>query len=215
MRIIVIGASNVGRLLAQQLIAEGHEVVVIENNYEVAKKVAGELDCTVLHGDPISPRVLGDAGVGKADHVVAVTDSDKDNLLAAINARSLGAQNIIVLIENEDYHRLAMSLGFFNVVSLTRLAVIQIHALIRGMDIANLSTILRGDAAFYVAIVPDRLNDKKIRELDLPDDTLVVAVYRGEELLFPKDDLELRTGDEIVLFTRRQHIGELKEIFKQ
>ncbi|RLG82552.1 MAG: hypothetical protein DRO40_07460 [Thermoprotei archaeon] len=214
MKIVIIGASNVGILLAQQLIAEGHGVSIIESNYDLAKKIAGELDCAVLHGDPVSPRVLGDAEVNKADYVVVVTGNDKDNLLAAINARGLGARNIIVVIENEDYHKLAVSLGFFNVVSLTRLAVIQIHALLKGMNIANLSTILRGDAIFYVAIVPDRMNGIKIKDMRLPSDSLIVAIYRGEELIFPKDDLEIKTGDEIVIFTRRQTIDELKKIFK-
>jgi len=214
MKIVVIGASSVGLLLARQLIAEGHSVTIVEPSYELAKKIAGELDCAVLHGDPASPKVLEDAEVDKADYVVIVTGNDKDNLLAAINARSLGAKNIVVVIENEDYHKLAASLGFINIVSLTRLAVVQIHALLKGIDIASLSTILRGDATFYTAIVPDRMDGAKIKDIPLPSDTLVVAIYRGEELVFPRNDLELKKGDEIVILAKRHAIDKLKDIFK-
>lgn len=214
MRIVIIGGSNVGILLAKQLITDGHDVYVIELNHSLAERIASELDCTVLYGDPVSPKVLEDAGVDKADYVVVATSNDKDNLLAAINARSLGAKNIIIVLENEDYRKLAASLGFFNIVSLTRLAVIQIHALIKGMNIANLSTILRGDAIFYVAIIPSEMDGMKIKDIDLPSDSLIIAVYRGEELLFPKSDLAIRKGDEIVIFTRRQRIDELRKTFK-
>ncbi len=213
MKIVIIGASNTGVLLARQLIAEGHEVVLLEKEHRVAEAIAGELDCAVLSGDPVSPRILGEIEVDKADYVIAVTDSDKDNLLAALNARAQGARNIVVVLENEDYHRLAVSLGFFHIVSPTRLAVVQINALIKGMDIANLSTILRGDAAFYVGVVHDKLEGKKLGEIGLPDESVVVAVYRGEELLFPKDDLELRGGDEVVVFTRRQKLEDVKKTF--
>ncbi len=214
MKIIIAGGTYIGKLLAQHLISGGHDVTVIERNEEAAKQLANELDCTIIHGDPSNPNTLREAGVDQVDYVIPAMDDDKDNIIIAMASKNLGAKNVIVVVNEEAYEQLALSLGLYNIVSPAKLATLQILALIKGYDIVNLTTVIKGDARFFTGIVGEKLDGRKISDIKLPGDSMIVAVYRGEEFLLPKHDLILHKGDEVVVITRENDLEKIREFFK-
>ncbi len=214
MKIVVAGGGVIGRSIAEHLSSEGRDVVVVEPSRSLAEELASSLDCTVIHGDPSKLDTLKELGISDKDYFVATLEDDRDSLIAAFAAKSLGVKNIIVVLKDEDFEKIALGLGFYSVVLPIRLATLQVCALIKGLDIANISTVLKSDARFYVGVVGDSLDGVKLGDLDLPKDSMPIAVYRGEEFILPKKDLILHRGDEVVFITRESRLSDFKKLFK-
>ena len=104
MRILVVGDGKVGHTLAQELISEGHDVVIIDRNDEVVRKAEDMLDAMCIHGNGANAKTLLDAGVEKADIVVAATASDETNMLCCLVAKRLGAKYTIARIRDPEYN---------------------------------------------------------------------------------------------------------------
>lgn len=104
MKIIIVGAGEVGFHTAQRLTIENKEVVVVDKRPETLKRFTDLLDVQTLCGSGSSPRILEEAGVAGADMLLAVTDSDETNLVACLFAESLGPGIMkLARIRDEDY----------------------------------------------------------------------------------------------------------------
>jgi trk system potassium uptake protein TrkA len=103
LEIVIVGAGTVGYSLAEQLTRQNHHVSVIEHNPALAADVGSRLDVFTVVGSGISPRALVDAGLRKADMVIAVTPSDETNLLVCSFARQLNVPRRIARVKSFDY----------------------------------------------------------------------------------------------------------------
>tara|TARA_Y100001954_G_scaffold238583_1_gene306853 strand:- start:24362 stop:25732 length:1371 start_codon:yes stop_codon:yes gene_type:complete len=97
LRIIIIGAGEVGYHIARRLAVENKEVVVIDTSSEALRKLAEASDVQTIRGSGSSPKVLEDAGIARADIFLAVTDSDEINLIACFFANMLGGEKVTKL----------------------------------------------------------------------------------------------------------------------
>ena len=86
MHVIIVGAGEVGRYLAQRLGAEGNDVVIVEQNEAIAASIGEELDVQVVVGSATVPSTLRSAGVDQADILAGVTQNDEVNLIASLLA---------------------------------------------------------------------------------------------------------------------------------
>jgi len=82
MKAVIAGAGTVGQQIARQLIEENKDVVVIEQDPRIARRVSNYLDCMVINGEVNNLEILESAGVGNADFFIAVTDSDEINIIS-------------------------------------------------------------------------------------------------------------------------------------
>ncbi len=214
MKIIVAGGGDSGVELVKTLIREKHEVVLIEFNRERVDELAEKLDCLVIHGDSTDPNVLKEAGIEEAELFIALTGSDRDNILSALIARSLGASNIIVKINNPVYNDLLISSGIENIINPSRLIVDQIIAMIKGLDLSNITVFSKSGIKFYVFEIPDNMVGKKISEIEINDDRArIMLIYRGEEALFPRPDTILDKGDQVLIGVKSSGIDKILKIF--
>jgi trk system potassium uptake protein len=104
MRVIVIGAGEVGQHLARTLSAERHEVTVIDEDPARVEALQAQLDALVVCAGGSSPRVLSEHGVGHADLLCAVTQRDEVNLIAAMAAKRLGARRTVARVRDDDFY---------------------------------------------------------------------------------------------------------------
>jgi trk system potassium uptake protein TrkA len=81
MRIVILGAGSAGSQLARRLIEDGKDVALIERDHDIARVAANTLDCLVVQGDGSLPEILERAGIGQAEHFVALTGSDEVNIV--------------------------------------------------------------------------------------------------------------------------------------
>lgn len=103
MKVVVIGNGKVGRSIVEHICEEGHEVVVIDNKSDVIENVIDEYDVMGVVGNGGSYDVLKEAGVGKADLVVATTASDETNILACLISQKIGADATIARVRSYEY----------------------------------------------------------------------------------------------------------------
>ncbi|MCB9552943.1 MAG: NAD-binding protein [Myxococcales bacterium] len=102
MKIVVVGAGEVGFNIAARLVGEGHDVVLVERDEGILNRATEGLDIQGLRGHGARPRVLEEAGIKDADMLVAVTDSDEVNMVACLNAAILGRPSIIKIARVRD-----------------------------------------------------------------------------------------------------------------
>lgn len=104
MRVIVIGAGEVGVNVSRNLVNDGHDVTVIERDPVRAAALEPELDALVVSANGASPKVLSEYEAGKADLLAAVTESDEVNIIAALGAQQLGAKATVARVGDPDFY---------------------------------------------------------------------------------------------------------------
>ena len=102
MRVVIVGAGEVGWYLAQRLGAEGNDVVVVEQDAAIAAAIGAELDVQVVVGSATVPSVLRSAGIEGASLFAGVTQNDEVNLIASLLAKSFGVEQTVARIQTEE-----------------------------------------------------------------------------------------------------------------
>jgi trk system potassium uptake protein len=210
MRVVMIGATSVAVMTARSLIDRGHDVILIERDRDRIDELSDKLDCGFIHGDGSSPDVLREVGPERTDHLICLSNSDQDNIIASLVGRSLGFKNVIPKIEDDAYEQVCAEVGLQHTILPDRTISRNLADMLEGQTMMELSTMFRGDVRFfsYVVGADDAL---KVSEVSYPRRTRPVCVYRDEDFIVPDDDTQLKKGDEVVLITERDHVAELRE----
>ena len=105
MQIIIVGCGNVGQTLVEQLSEEGHNITVIEEQSSVLQTVVNNYDVMGIVGNGTSFQIMKDAGIESANLMIAVTDSDEQNLLCCLIAKKAGGCHTIARVRNPIYKK--------------------------------------------------------------------------------------------------------------
>jgi trk system potassium uptake protein TrkA len=214
--IIVAGGGKVGFYLARELIAQGHEVLLIEKSASRCEMIAAELGNVVQRGNADEASVLAEAGTNRAEVVVAVTGDDEDNLvICQVAKRRFNVPRAIARINNPKNEEIFRLLGIDATVSSTDLILSVIEQEIPEQALVPLLRLRHADVEVVDITLPkdSTLDGMVLRELRLPPESLVAFVIRGGESIFPTGGTTLRSGDEILALTRPKHEEELRRIF--
>ncbi len=103
MRVLIIGGGEVGQNVARVLSTERHDVTLVDQDAARVDALQGEIDALVLTGNGASPRFLREVSAGQADLLVAVTQRDETNVIAALAGHQLGARQTIARVRDPDY----------------------------------------------------------------------------------------------------------------
>ena len=195
MYIVIAGGGLVGGQLAQKLLENKHDVVVIEQNREVCDKLYAEMGVVVINGSAAQVEALNEAHVDKADVMVAATVSDADNLAGAILAKSLGVPRIIVRMRNPAYEKAFKVAGVDSITRVTDLMVGQMMVQIEEPDLQKVTSIGGGRGDIFVVRVKRGTNvvGRKVEEITadpaFPTDCVIAAMSDSET-----GDLSIRGG---------------------
>lgn len=215
MRVFIVGAGEVGFNTAQLLSREGHDVIVVEQNEELVSRASDQLDALVLHGNGASPKLLAEIGTRKSELLVAVTDSDEVNITACLVAKAQGVKRTVARIRNPDYYDSKEPfardiLGIDFVIHTERAAAEEIRDALRVPGSVNVETF--ADDSIEVAEVVIKENSsaagKAVKDVRLPQGSLVVGVVRKSETIVPRGDTVLRENDHVFLIGERRRISE-------
>lgn len=206
MNIIVAGAGKTGLTLAQRMIAEGHNITLIDTNSQVLETAVERYDAMAVCGNAASREVLLQAGVEEADLVIAVTDADELNLLCCLTAHGIsGKLHTIARIRSPQYAEQVATMPETFPLSLTvnpeKSAAMEIERLLRFPGFLRRDTFAKGQ----VAIVELRIGqDSKLCNVSLSEMSsiikcrvLVCAVLRGGEAVAPSGNFVLQAEDRI------------------
>jgi len=210
MRIAFVGAGEVAVRTAELLIERGHEVVVIENDQEKIDDLSDKLDCSFLHGDGSKPAILREVGPEQTDVLFCLTDSDQVNLISSLVGRSLGFKRVIPSIQDPEFEGICWELDLKDTILPSRTVSRYLADMVEGVDILELSTVIKGEARFFTFTV-DKEKGKSVVDLDLPKNTRLICYYRDGRFSLADDTTKLRKGDEMVVLAHSEAIGELRE----
>ena len=216
MRTVIIGAGEVGFNTARMLSDEGHDVVLVEQDEALVERATEQLDALVIHGNGASPRLLAEAGIEKADLLIAASSSDEANIIACLAAKVRGVSRTVARIHNPDYYDpqepLAQDmLGIDFVIHTEQMAAEEIKEALLVPGAINVET-FAGNSIEVAEVV---LNEgspavgRMLREVSLPESSLVVGVVRRGEALVPRGDTVLERRDHLLLISGRRRISEV------
>ncbi|MGD0625874.1 MAG: NAD-binding protein [Thermodesulfobacteriota bacterium] len=216
MYIIIVGGGKVGYQLTKLLLSQGHEVMLIEKDRNKFASLVDELGDSILYGDGSTMETLTEAGANRAEAIVAVTGHDEDNLvICQLSKMMFFGPRTIARVNNPRNEETFWGLGIDATVSATRLINALIQEQVKAHDmLIPLLTIRGGD----VEIVQTSLSpsspvvNKKIKDLVLPKGTLFISINRGEEVIIPRGDTDLREDDQVLVLVRKAHEAVLRQI---
>ena len=211
MKIVVVGAGDSGRTLANMLSSEKNEVSLIEREERVAEDVAKEIDALVIKGDATEYSILKDAGIEKADAVIAITNDDKTNLMVCEIAKSTKVAKIISRVNNPKNEELFTKLGITSIVPLVNIEITKIKNMIEPGRERVIAELGEGD----IQVIEGTLGEKS--KLVGKDEAsikgaVIGAIYREGEILIPEKGEKLKQGDVIVLVAKSKNLGKIRKM---
>ncbi len=215
MRVFIVGAGEVGFNTAQLLSREGHEVIVVEQDEALANRATDQLDALVMQGNGASPKLLSEIGTRKSELLIAVTDSDEVNITACLVAKAQGVKRTVARIRNPDYYDTSSPfatdvLGIDFVIHTERAAAEEIRDALRVPGSVNVET-FAGDSIEVAEVVVQENSaviDKEVKDVSLPQSSLVVGVVRKNDIIVPRGDTVLRENDHVFIIGERARIAE-------
>ena len=205
MRIVIIGAGQVGSTVVEALHGE-HDLTVVDVVRERLEPLAYRFDVRTIEANGASRRAIRDAGVGQADLFIACTSRDEVNLVACSFARVEAPRaTTVIRTSNVEYIDLWRE-GRLDVDFAVSSEVETAHAVSRsiGMPAARQTDVFAGGQVQIVEFdVPQgadgELVDRPLREARIPEDSRVFGIIRGETLTLPRGSETIKPGDRIVV----------------
>jgi trk system potassium uptake protein TrkA len=218
-RVVIVGAGNVGLAVAKALESrtERMRAKVIEKNRNRAEIAADALERTiVLNGDGMDMDILLEAGIDRADAVLAVTDDDKTNLLVAVRAKQAGCPMAIALVNDPTLVPLMGALNIDAYINPRATTVSSILRHIRHGRVRAIYSIGDAEAEMIEAQVlsTSPLAGRLIRDIEFPEGVLVGGVMKGDKVLKPSGSLRMEEGDVIALFAMAKDVPEVERLLQ-
>lgn len=210
MRAVFIGASALTVMTARYLLARGHEVVIIEKDKEVIDALGTELDCGFLHADGAKPAVLREADPEHTDVLFCLTGSDQANIISSLVGRSLGFGRVVTKINDPEFEHICIELGLEGTIIPARTVGRHLTEMFEGTNPLEISAMIKAEARVFSFVARDE-DAKPIAELELPDSTRIICIYRDQKFLLPGEGDRLKPGDEVVLITHSRNLPALAE----
>jgi len=215
MRVAIAGAGNVGRSIAQELVDNGHQVMLIERYPQMLRpdRVPGA-DWVLADACELSS--LQEAELQRCDVVIAATGDDKVNLVVSLLAKTEFAVPRVVARVNraENEWLFTEQWGVDVSVSKPRLMAALVEEAVTVGDLVRLMTFRQGEANLVEITLPANAPHvgQPLREVPLPRDSALVAIVRGRRVLVPSPDDTLEGGDELVFVCTAEVEEEVRAV---
>ena len=219
MNIIIVGCGTVGITLAEQLNKEGNNVTVVDLSAEKLKAVGAQNDVLTVPGNGATFAIQKEAGIDKADLLIAVTDSDELNLLCCMIAKKAGNCQTIARLRNPDFSSeadfLKDELGLAMVINPEYAAAAEISRVLRFPSALRIDTFSKGRVELLKFKLPEEcsLIGLSVKEIStvLHCDVLICTVERGDEVFIANGDLVFGKDDIISLIAAPKKVSEFFE----
>lgn len=208
MKIVLVGATSVAVATAEALVAKKYAVVLVEREKDRIDALKDRLDAGFIHGDGTKPAILREAQPAEGDLLLCLTNNDQANILASLVGRSLGFDRIVTKVEDPELEHICRELGLKDVIIPDRNTAQSLVDMVTGRLAEDFSAYFKGDARLF-SFVAGADDEGPAGDLDLPDETRPIMVYRDETLILPVPETRLKKGDEVVLLTRSDHLEAL------
>ena len=225
MKIIIVGAGQVGSSLSVNLVKEGNDVTLIDKSPDLLENIADKIDLQTIHGNGAHPRILEAAGAHKADMIVAVSKSDETNMIACQVAYTVfGVEKKIARIRDLEY------LNYENLfadestpidytISPDLIASNYIKKLISNQGTHQIFNFSNDEDSFInIFYEENNDNENSIKHYQASCDKFnskICAFIRNDKLFSIEDDDILQADDELLIICKEENIVDVTKIFKR
>lgn len=217
MKTLIIGGGKVGAFIADFLQKEGHTVVLIEERREELERLHLEVgEKSVILGSGTDPVVLESSGIHQMDVVAAVTGKDEVNLVAASLARfEFNVPRVIARVNNpKNAWMFTEDMGVDAALNQAELIG---HLILEEMSLGDMVPLLKLRRGQY-SLIEEKVHPqsimagKRIDQIKLPDQCVLIAVLRKDDMIIPHGKVEIQAADEIIALAHCSQLDELDAI---
>ena len=231
-RVILVGGGRVGSFVAGALTDRGNghrarrlldylrrdqkKLKIVDSNYDNCKRLAEEFpDAVVINSDVSEEGFFEEEALAGNDLIITTTDNPELNILVAIYAKTLGIKRSIALVNKFNYLTVASRLGADVIISPKYSVVNTILKVIRRGRVKSVHSIFGGMAEVIESTLDGSRGfvGRQIRDLKMPENTLVVAVTRNGSHVVPRGDYILHDGDKLTMVAKTESIARMEEMF--
>lgn len=225
MHIVIAGAGDMGYHLAEQLSYDNKDITLIDTEREVLDYVSSKLDVLTVMGDATSIDVLQRANVSNASMLLAVTTSEKTNIVAAVLAKQLGAKMVMARVRNHSYQsseniQYFHNLGIDNLISPTMLCSKEIFNMIQNSSFTEVFD-FEGGKLNIVGVTLDESNplvNQRIMDMSsnpIFEDIRIIAILRDQKTIIPRGSNIIRNHDHVFFISTKKHTESILELIGQ
>lgn len=221
-RVIIAGGGHVGKRLALAL-EQNHQVKIIERDPKRAKKIANELEHTVvLVGDCADESLMLNESIESTDLFCAVTNNDGVNIISASLAKSLGARKAICLLNHISYTKLLKDTEIDVAVLPNQETLGSILKHVRSGDVAQVCSLCGGTAEAIEAIAhyngdkdSTSVVGRRVDSIHFPSGIVMGALIRNRQVIPIHHDVIFEEGDHVVMFAMdKKLVSNIEKIFQ-
>lgn len=217
-RVMILGGSPIGEMVARQLAKQIDSVKLIEMNKEKCLDLSEELpgNVIVVNGDGRNSDMLLEENIREYDAFVAVTNSSETNILACVAAKSLGVERTIAEVENIEYIKLAESMGVDAVINKKLITAGRIFKFTLSSKVRFIKYMSGTNAEVLEYIVaPDtEITKRPLKDMGFPANAIIGGVIRGNESFIAVGDTQINAYDRVAVFALPQAVKEVDKFFK-
>ncbi len=218
MYVVIAGGGRIGRYIAEDQVAKGNDVTVIERMASRCETLVANFPVLVIQGDAGDTRYLEQAHLDRADVFVATTHEDEENLVACQLARvEFGVRRTISRVNTPKNVEIFTKLGI-EAVSSTQLISQLLENEFGVGELIHLTSLKGGKVSLVEVRVPAPRSGARtpqprfISDLDLPHDVVLCAIFRDEQVIIPRGTTQLLPGDDIVALTTPELEARFREL---
>lgn len=218
-RIVIAGGGNIGFYVAKAIEERQPrtKIKIVENDRNRAVAIADDLQRTVvLNGSSLDQQILQEADIHEADLIVALTNDDQVNILSSVMAKRLGCKASLTLINETSYQEFTKTLGIDAHIDPRTVTISRILQHVRRGRIRSVYSVHKGEAEVIEAeaLETSPLVGKPLRDLQLPDNIRIGAIYRDKQFIKPNGDSQIRAKDRVVIFAMSDAVRDVEQMFR-
>jgi trk system potassium uptake protein TrkA len=214
--IMILGGGLIGKYVAQEL-EDQIAIKIIESQIEKSEEISLNLrKSLVIHGDGTDMDLLALEGIIDMDSFIAVTGDDETNIISTLMARHLRVPRTIALINKTEYLPITPTIGMDAVVSKKLITVNTILRFIQKSTVESMASI-PGVNAEIIEIIPkvgSKITKKSLKNIQFPRAAIVGAVQRGDKIMIPAGDTQIKAKDRVVVFSLPSVLAEVEKLFE-
>lgn len=214
MKVLIVGGGKVGYYMAKTLLAHGHQPRVLEQDHKLCEQIANELDIPVTNGDGSTVEYLRAAGCDKCQALVAVTGRDEVNLITCqIAKKAFHVEKTVARVNNPKNAAVLRKLGVDIAVSSTDNLARILEREVETAAIQQVLSLAGGTATLIEIQIPEefKYHGKSLANIPITEDAVIISITREGELLIPRGNTELRSGDKVLCVARDTAMHELAQ----
>jgi trk system potassium uptake protein TrkA len=213
---ILLGCGEIGLRAARVLEERGIRLKIFEKDYERAVAAASALNkALVLHDEGLSENILISEGIEDVDMFIATTGDDRLNILASLQAKRLGAERTISIVERAEFSDILQTMGIDVAISPRRLTGSAVLRFVRTGEVVSAALLDKsaGEVLELVVAANSPIAGLSLRECRFPADAILGVLVRGDEVHIAGGDSVPAAGDIAIVFASTESVPAVEKLF--